>query len=115
MAKQDLGLGTSANDGQGDTLRTGGQKIKGNFDEIYARFGSGTDLETATSANTLVGNGTKFASVATSGDFNISSAGKCPGRMWFTSPCAEDPFRNRILSLVKSAKSKMSPVTRGHS
>ena len=75
MAKQDLGLGTSANDGQGDTLRTGGQKIKGNFDEIYARFGSGTDLETATSANILVGNGTKFASVATSGDFNISSAG----------------------------------------
>jgi len=75
MAKQDLGLGSSANDGGGDTLRAGGTKIKGNFDEIYARFGSGTDLETATSANILVGNGTKFASVASSGDFNISSAG----------------------------------------
>ncbi len=75
MAKQDLGLGSSANDGGGDTLRAGGTKIKGNFDEIYARFGSGTDLETATSANILVGNGTKFASVATSGDFNVSSAG----------------------------------------
>jgi len=75
MAKQDLGIGSSANDGGGDTLRAGGTKIKGNFDEIYARFGSGTDLETATSANILVGNGTKFASVATSGDFNVSSAG----------------------------------------
>ncbi len=75
MAKQDLGLGSSANAGDGDTLRAGGTKIKANFDEIYARFGSGTDLETATSANILVGNGTKFASVATSGDFNVSSAG----------------------------------------
>ena len=75
MAKQSIGLGSSANDGNGDTLRAAGTKINANTDEIYARFGSGTDLETATSANILVGNGTKFASVATSGDFNLSSAG----------------------------------------
>ena len=75
MAKQSIGLGSSANDGNGDTLRAAGTKINANTDEIYARFGSGTDLETATSANILVGNGTKFASVATSGDFNVSSAG----------------------------------------
>ena len=75
MAKQSIGLGSSANDGNGDTLRAAGTKINANTDEIYARFGSGTDLETATSANILVGNGTKFASVATSGDFSISSAG----------------------------------------
>ena len=79
MAYQDLNIGSSANDGNGDTLRAGGTKIKANFGEIYARFGSGSSdgatLETATSANLLVGNGTKFASVASSGDFNISSAG----------------------------------------
>ena len=75
MAKQSIGLGSSANDGNGDTLRSAGTKINANTNEIYARFGSGTDLETATSANILVGNGTKFASVATSGDFNVSSAG----------------------------------------
>ena len=79
MAYQQIGLGTNANDGQGDTLRAAGTKINANTGEIYARFGSGSDdgatLETATSANILVGNGTKFASVATSGDFNISSAG----------------------------------------
>ena len=75
MAKQSIGLGSSANDGNGDTLRAAGTKINANTDEIYARFGSGTDLEAATSANILVGNGTNFASVATSGDFNISSAG----------------------------------------
>ena len=79
MAYQDLNIGSSANDGNGDTLRAGGTKIKANFGEIYARFGSGSSdgatLETATSANLLVGNGTKFASVPSSGDFNISSAG----------------------------------------
>ena len=79
MALQTIGLGSSANDGSGDTLRAAGTKINANTGEIYARFGSGSSngatLETATSANILVGNGTKFASVATSGDFNISSAG----------------------------------------
>jgi len=79
MAYQDLNIGSSANDGNGDTLRAGGTKIKANFGEIYARFGSGSangaTLETATSGNILVGNGSKFASVVTTGDFDISSAG----------------------------------------
>jgi hypothetical protein len=36
MAKQDLNLGVVADDGTGDKLRTGGQKIKDNFDELYS-------------------------------------------------------------------------------
>jgi len=79
MALQTIGLGSSANDGNGDTLRAAGTKINANTGEIYARFGSGSangaTLETATSGNILVGNGSKFASVVTSGDFDISSAG----------------------------------------
>ena len=79
MALQTIGLGSSANDGNGDTLRAAGTKINANTGEIYARFGSGSangaTLETATSGNILVGNGSKFASVTTSGDFDISSAG----------------------------------------
>ena len=79
MAFQTLGLGSSANDGTGDTLRAAGTKINANTGEIYARFGSGSGngatLESATAANILVGNGTKFASVATSGDFTISTSG----------------------------------------
>ena len=79
MAFQTLGLGSSANDGTGDTLRAAGTKINANTGEIYARFGSGSGngatLESATAANILVGNGTKFASVATSGDFAISTSG----------------------------------------
>ena len=34
MAKQDLNIGTLANDGTGDTLRDGGTKVKSNFDEL---------------------------------------------------------------------------------
>ena len=35
MAYQSLALGSSANDGTGDTLRAGGDKINDNFVEIY--------------------------------------------------------------------------------
>ena len=36
MAQQTLGLGSSANDGNGDTLRVAMNKVNLNFDEIYA-------------------------------------------------------------------------------
>ena len=36
MAKQLLNLGSSANDGTGDTIRAGGDKINDNFNEIYS-------------------------------------------------------------------------------
>ena len=35
MARQNLNLGTTANDGSGDTLRIAGQKINQNFQELY--------------------------------------------------------------------------------
>jgi len=48
MAYQSLGLGTSANDGTGDSLRTGGDKINDNFVEIYTLLGDGSTLTTDT-------------------------------------------------------------------
>ena len=36
MAKQTVDLGSSANKGDGDPLRTAFTKINGNFDELYA-------------------------------------------------------------------------------
>lgn len=39
MAKQTIGLGTIANDGTGDNLRVGGDKINDNFDELYRSTG----------------------------------------------------------------------------
>jgi len=39
MAKQSINIGSTANDGSGDPLRTAFQKINDNFGEIYAEFG----------------------------------------------------------------------------
>lgn len=39
MAKQSIGVGSSANDGTGDPLRTAFQKINANFDELYGVSG----------------------------------------------------------------------------
>ena len=76
MAKQTVGIGSSANDGNGDTLRTGATKINDNFNEIYAEFGNGTNLSSGnTAGDILVADGTKFANVTTSGDVNISNTG----------------------------------------
>ena len=38
MAKQIINVGTSANDRQGDSLRTAFQKVNANFDELYISF-----------------------------------------------------------------------------
>ena len=50
MAYQSLGLGSSANDGTGDDLRTGGDKINDNFVEIYTKLGNGSTLTSDTVA-----------------------------------------------------------------
>ena len=39
MAQQTISLGTTANDGTGDTLRDAGGKINANFSELYASLG----------------------------------------------------------------------------
>ena len=76
MAKQTVGVGSSANDGTGDTLRTGAGKINDNFNEIYAEFGDGTNLSNAnTSGDILVADGTKFVNRTTTGDITISNTG----------------------------------------
>ena len=64
MAKQSLNIGTTANDNTGDTLRSGGDKINDNFNEIYAALGNSTSLSISV-ANPATGqvlkyNGTSF-------------------------------------------------------
>ena len=58
MSKQLIGIGSTANDGTGDNLRVGGDKVNDNFNEIYTAIGDGTTLTsgtfiTTTSTNTL--------------------------------------------------------------
>ena len=54
MAIQSLGLGTTADDGTGDTLRAGGDKINDNFSEVYTLIGDGTTLSSGISATSTV-------------------------------------------------------------
>ncbi len=44
MAKQLVNLGSVANDGTGDPLRTSFDKTNDNFNEIYTTFGDGSTL-----------------------------------------------------------------------
>jgi len=43
MTRQDIAIGTSANDGTGDTLRSAGTKINANFVELFQRIGGDSD------------------------------------------------------------------------
>ena len=44
MAKQTINIGTSANDGTGDPLRTAFTKINQNFTELYGNSDEANDL-----------------------------------------------------------------------
>lgn len=75
MAQQTINLGTVANDGTGDTLRDGGDKINDNFTELYAGLTGLLDFKGSTdcSANPNY-------PAASKGDFYIVSvAGKIGG------------------------------------
>ena len=54
MAYQEIGLGTVAADGTGDSIRVGGDKINDNFVELYTLLGTGTALSSGISATSSV-------------------------------------------------------------
>ena len=61
MAYQSIGIGSSANDGTGDTLRVGADKVNDNFVELYTKLGNGSalsDLTFPTGTDTIVGRAT---------------------------------------------------------
>jgi hypothetical protein len=66
MAKQLIGVGSQANDGTGDNIRTGAQKVNAVINELYNNLGDGTNLQvnisSATSGNVLRSDGTNFIS-----------------------------------------------------
>ena len=67
MAKQGISTGSSPNDGTGDTLLAGAEKINDNFDEIYTLAGDGTNLApgivTAIAAGNNISISTAFGQV----------------------------------------------------
>jgi hypothetical protein len=54
MAYQALELGTAADDGTGDSLRVGGDKINDNFVEFYTALGTGTAISSGISASATI-------------------------------------------------------------
>lgn len=64
MAKQSLNIGTTPNDGTGDSIRFGASKLNAMVDELYQALGTGTnlqiDISDVTSGKVLKSNGTSF-------------------------------------------------------
>ena len=65
MAKQNLSIGSSANDGTGDSLRDGAIKLNSVIDEIYTALGNNTNLlvnvGSPAAGQVLKWNGSQFA------------------------------------------------------
>ena len=55
MAKQTINIGTVANDGTGDSVRAGGDKINDNFTEVYTALGDGNNLNDVVTNTTFQG------------------------------------------------------------
>ena len=51
MVKQAVGLGSEANDGTGDNLRVGMDKVNDNFNELYTALGDNNSIATGISAD----------------------------------------------------------------
>ena len=54
MAKQSINIGSAANDGTGDPLRTAFDKINDNFSEIYTELGGSSLSSLKLSGNALI-------------------------------------------------------------
>lgn len=53
MSKQTVNIGTSPNDGNGDSLRVGGDKINDNFDEVYLHLNTSSTVSVSGGTITL--------------------------------------------------------------
>jgi len=58
MAKQTINIGSSANDGTGDPLRTAFDKINDNFTELYNKTGAGSSNNIEMSGNSIISTNT---------------------------------------------------------
>ena len=67
MAKQTINIGSAANDGTGDTLRDGADKINDNTNELYSLLGDGStlsitgDISMSAGAVTIANDAIEFA------------------------------------------------------
>jgi len=120
MAKQTVGIGTVADDGTGDNLRVGMDKVNDNFDEIYTALGDGSALSSGISSDatqitltspSITGN-TVFADGAF--DFDVASHdgsnGLKLGGTLVTSSAAELNFVDGVTSAIQTQLDAKSPL-----
>lgn len=67
MAKQLINVGSQANDGTGDSIRSGAQKLNSTLNELYNSLGTdginlSIDINSVTASNVLRSNGSQFVS-----------------------------------------------------
>lgn len=87
MARQNLGLGSAANDGTGDTLRNAGTKINQNFVELYQKLGG--DSNNLSGQIAVAADGLVFEGVSVD--------------QYETSLKATDPDSDRIITLPNAS------------
>ena len=75
MAKQTINIGSAANDGTGDPLRTAMDKINDNFDEVYSSYvATGSITVGNSTVNTVVSNTGGFTSGNTTSNVVANSS-----------------------------------------
>jgi|TARA_R110001592_G_scaffold58814_5_gene178110 hypothetical protein len=109
MAYQAVGIGSSANDGTGDTLRVGIDKVNDNFVEIYTALGAGsttalkvvTDGASAGQALIYDAGNERFqpGSVAISATISTLTFEGASADSFETTLTAVDPTADRTISL----------------
>ena len=87
MTRLNIGTGSAANDGNGDTLRTAGTKINANFVELYQRLGG--DSDNLSSQISIESDGVVFEGTSTGNAFQT--------RLKVT-----DPTQDNIITLPDS-------------
>ena len=120
MAKQTVGIGTVADDGTGDNLRVGMDKVNDNFDEIYTALGDGSALSSGISSDatqitltspSITGN-TVFADGAF--DFDVASHdgsnGLKLGGTLVTSSATELGYVDGVTSAIQTQLDAKSPL-----
>lgn len=108
MARQNIGIGTAANDGTGDTLRVAGQKINENFAEVYELLGG--DSGELSSGITLTDNGIVFEGTTVDDHETTLIAGNPSADVSLTLPTAGTEVISNSATQTLTNKTLTSPV-----
>jgi len=108
MARQNVNTGTSANDGTGDTLRSAGNKINFNFQELYSALGG--DSSELSSGITLTDDAVVFEGSSVDNHETFLKAGNPTGDVNVVLPNTADTLVGKATTDTLTNKTLTSPV-----